>query len=159
MGVTPFAEKHQKSRLIEYRLKAEGFEEQICVGTLDPRRALIWQVFLKPKEKATPPTDEVYWGEVIHKENIVRFSRKGGAWKDVEVGLKLMVGDRIQTGENSRVGISKQGSTLRLHELTTFEVTGDAKLRLESGKTFFFHREKLPELKIETPAANGVLKG
>jgi tetratricopeptide (TPR) repeat protein len=56
-------------------------------------------------------------------------------------------------------------SVLRVDELTTTEIlppktaADTAKLSVEQGSTYFFSREKAREVKLETPTANGAIRG
>ena len=56
-------------------------------------------------------------------------------------------------------------SVLRVDELTTTEIlppktaADKATLSVEQGSTYFFSREKGREVKLETPSANGAIRG
>ena len=56
-------------------------------------------------------------------------------------------------------------SILRMDELTTIEVTPPSTasntpgLNIKDGATYFFSREKSREIRVETPAVNGAIRG
>ena len=72
----------------------------------------------------------------------------------------------MRTGEDSRAAIRMTDlSVLRVDELTTIEITPPSStsdkpgLNVKDGATYFFSREKSREMRIETPAANGAMRG
>ena len=103
---------------------------------------------------------------LLEKINIVDFSKPAGTWSGAIVGQSLAVHDRLRTGEESRAA-AKLGdaSVLRLDELTTIEIlppkeaSEKATLDINQGSTYFFSREKAREITIQTPAANGAIRG
>ncbi len=104
--------------------------------------------------------------ELIEKENIVDAQKPGTGWLAADLGLKLLFRDKVRTGELSRAAIRFNDlTTLRLDEFTTAEITppsrgaGSPSLNLEQGGAYFFSRERTPEVRISTPAANGALRG
>jgi tetratricopeptide (TPR) repeat protein len=105
--------------------------------------------------------------ELLSKENIVNVATKGGAaWTAATVGQSLAIGDKVRTGEDSRATVRMTDlSILRIGELTTSEITAPATasdkpgLNVKEGTTYFFSREKSREMRIETPAANGAIRG
>jgi tetratricopeptide (TPR) repeat protein len=105
--------------------------------------------------------------ELLTKENIVNVATKGGAaWTAATVGQSLAIGDKVRTGEDSRATVRMTDlSILRIGELTTSEITAPATasdkpgLNVKEGTTYFFSREKSREMRIETPAANGAIRG
>jgi tetratricopeptide (TPR) repeat protein len=103
---------------------------------------------------------------VLSKENIVDAAKTGGPWAPATVGQSLVIRDRLRTGEDSRAAIRLTDlSVLRVDELTTIEITPPANksdepsLNVKEGATYFFSREKSREMRIETPAANGAIRG
>jgi tetratricopeptide (TPR) repeat protein len=105
--------------------------------------------------------------ELLSKENIVDVTVKGGAaWNAATVGQVLAIGDKVRTGEDSRATVRMTDlSILRIGELTTSEITppatatGKPGLNVQEGTSYFFSREKSREMRIETPAANGAIRG
>ena len=90
----------------------------------------------------------------------------GGSWTSATVGQALAVHDRLRTGEDSRAAVRMTDlSVLRIDELTTIEITPPSSasdkpsLNLKEGTTYFFSREKSRETRVETPAANGAVRG
>jgi hypothetical protein len=78
----------------------------------------------------------------------------------------LSIGDRLRTGEESRAKVRmNDGSVLELDELTTIEIKPakeagtSATLKVPSGAAYFFSRGKSREVAIETPSANGAIRG
>ncbi|MDQ6912373.1 MAG: FecR family protein [Verrucomicrobiota bacterium] len=103
---------------------------------------------------------------LISKDNRVDVARAGGGWSVASVGQKLNVGDQLRTGEDSRATVRmSDGSVLQLDELTTIEIKSptaaesNATLNMPKGSAFFFSRGKSREVRIETPAANGAIRG
>ena len=90
----------------------------------------------------------------------------GGSWTSATVGQPLAVNDRLRTGEDSRAAVRLTDlSVLRMDELTTITIgppttAGDKPaLNVKEGTTYFFSREKSREIRVETPAANGAIRG
>ncbi len=103
---------------------------------------------------------------LLSKENIVDLSAAGGGWTSATVGQPLAVRDKVRTGEDSRAAVRMTDlSVLRIDELTTIEITPPSStsdkpgLSVKDGATYFFSREKSREMRIETPAANGAMRG
>jgi tetratricopeptide (TPR) repeat protein len=104
--------------------------------------------------------------ELISKENSVDGSRPPGEWRSATVGQELIVHDRLRTGEDSRAAVQFGDlSVLRIDELTEEEIlppqVASAKptLDLKQGSAYFFSREKSREIHVQTPAANGAIRG
>ncbi len=104
--------------------------------------------------------------ELLTKENVVDAASKGGGWQPASVGQSLAIRDRLRTGEDSRAAVQMTDlSVLRMDELTTIEITPPSAvsdkpgLNVKDGATYFFSREKSREMRIETPAANGAMRG
>ena len=90
----------------------------------------------------------------------------GGSWKSAVVGQALATHDRLRTGEDSRAAVRLTDlSVLRIDELTNIEImppstTSDKPgLNVKEGATYFFSREKSREIRVETPAVNGAMRG
>jgi tetratricopeptide (TPR) repeat protein len=103
---------------------------------------------------------------LLSKENVVDAASGGGSWTSATVGQPLAIHDRLRTGEDSRAAVRMTDlSVLRIDELTTLTIeppsTASDKpgLNLKEGTTYFFSREKSREMRVETPAANGAMRG
>ena len=103
---------------------------------------------------------------LLSKENVVDAASGGGSWAPATVGQALAVNDRLRTGEDSRAAVRMTDlSVLRMDELTTITIgppatAGDKpSLNVKEGTTYFFSREKSREIRVETPAANGAIRG
>jgi len=104
--------------------------------------------------------------ELLSKENVVDAAKSSSSWTPAAVGQPLSVHDRLRTGEDSRAAVRMTDlSVLRMDELTTIEITPPSTasdkpgLNMKDGATYFFSREKSREMRIETPAANGAMRG
>ena len=120
--------------------------------------------WLNPIGAQTPqnPAD----ASLLSKENVVDAASGGGAWTSATVGQPLVVNDRVRTGEDSRAAVRMADlSVLRMDELTTITIgpptaVGDKpSLNVKEGTTYFFSREKSREVRVETPSANGAIRG
>ena len=103
---------------------------------------------------------------LVIKENIVDVALHGAAWSDAIVGQTLAIHDRIRTGEDSRATVRLSDLTvLRMDENSEDEIEspqvagGKATLNIQQGSTYFFSREKSREFRVQTPAANGAIRG
>jgi tetratricopeptide (TPR) repeat protein len=104
--------------------------------------------------------------ELISKENTVDSSRPPGEWRTATVGQELIVHDRLRTGEDSRAAVQfGDSSVLRIDELTEEEIlppqvaSTKPTMDLKQGSAYFFSREKSREIRVQTPAANGAIRG
>lgn len=104
--------------------------------------------------------------EVIEKENVVEVAPGAATWAAANVGQQLKTYDKVRTGDDSRAAIRLSDATIqRVDELTTTAVRppkgaeGKPTVAVEQGKTFFYSREKAREINVETPAANGAIRG
>jgi hypothetical protein len=102
---------------------------------------------------------------LLGKENVVSVARGSGGWTAASVGQTLEVGDRLRTGEESRARVRlEDGSVLQLDELTTIQIKPPqtaatrATLSVPEGAAFFFSRGR-SQVGIETPSANGAIRG
>ena len=103
---------------------------------------------------------------LLGKDNTVDVAREGGSWTGANVGQSLGIGDRLRTGEESRASVRmSDGSVLQLDELTTIEIKAPkeaaerATINLPKGAAYFFNRGNSREVGIETPSANGAIRG
>jgi len=99
-------------------------------------------------------------------ENIVDIAQRNAAWAPAAAGQTLNVRERLRTGEDSRATVRLTDlSVLRMDELTETEIlapregSAKPKLSLKQGSTYFFSREAAGEVQLETPAANGAIRG
>ncbi|HEX8310384.1 MAG TPA: FecR domain-containing protein, partial [Chthoniobacteraceae bacterium] len=113
------------------------------------------------------------WGQepaagaaLIEAENDVTTRRGGTAWQKGEPTSPLAVGDKVKTGKRSRAAVRLTDlSVMRMDQLTVFEVgaaaaqTGQSSIDIQQGGAYIFSRERGPEMRINTPAANGALRG
>jgi ferric-dicitrate binding protein FerR (iron transport regulator) len=104
--------------------------------------------------------------ELLSKENSVDTTGPAAAWRPASVGQKLIWHDRLRTGEDSRAAVRmSDSSVLRIDELTETEIlppqVASAKptVDLKQGSAYFFSREKAREIHVQTPAANGAIRG
>lgn len=103
---------------------------------------------------------------LLSKENVVDAASGGGSWTSATVGQALAINDRLRTGEDSRAAVRMTDlSVLRMDELTTITIESPTtasdkpSLSVKEGTTYFFSREKSREIRVETPAANGAIRG
>ena len=103
---------------------------------------------------------------VVEMEKTVEAQAKGGAWKPATLGLELGTDAKLRTGEFSRASMRLSDlTTMRLDELTTIEISQaiaagkPGALGVKSGGLYFLNRGGAQEMKIQTAAANGALKG
>ena len=111
-------------------------------------------------------TDHKDAAVLISKENSVDSSRPPAEWRPASVGQELIVHDRLRTGEDSRAAVQfGDSSVLRIDELTDEEIlppqvaSSKPTLNLKQGSAYFFSREKAREIHVQTPAANGAIRG
>lgn len=100
------------------------------------------------------------------KDNRVEVASGGGVWSAAAAGRELQIGDRLKTGEDSRATVRmSDGSVLQLDELTTIEIKAPkvagsgATLSVPGGAAFFSNSGSSREVQIETPSANGAIRG
>jgi len=103
---------------------------------------------------------------LISKENLVDSSRPPAEWRSATVSQELITHDRLRTGEDSRAAVRFGDSTvLRIDELTEEEILppqvsgSKPTMDLKQGSYYFFSREKSREIHVQTPAANGAIRG
>jgi tetratricopeptide (TPR) repeat protein len=129
-------------------------------------RALIRIIVIAFLTAAAPAQTAERAAELIEIENEVEMQLRPKPWARGVAGTPLSIRDGVRTGEFSRAAVRLgDRGVMRLDELTTFEVTppseGAAKpgIDLKQGGAYFFSRERTPEIRIATPAANGALRG
>lgn len=103
---------------------------------------------------------------LVSKDNRVEVAKGSGGWASASAGQPLVSGDRVRTGEDSRASLRlSDGSVLQLDELTTVEIkpssdaSSSATLSVPQGAAFFFSRGASREVRVETPSANGAIRG
>ena len=103
---------------------------------------------------------------LIGKDNHVEVAPANGAWSAASTGQRIQTGGRLKTGEESRATVRMgDGSVLQLDELTTIEikppkvVSATATLSIANGAAYFFNRGQSREVSLETPSANGAIRG
>ncbi len=115
------------------------------------------------------PVPEIKPADIVTGiEGIVEIKPPDGAWSRVSPGQVISPGDRIRTGEHSRVSIQySDKSVVRVGQSTIFEMTPQTaagagekgELKLEKGSLYFFGREKPRDVKIRTSAATATISG
>lgn len=103
---------------------------------------------------------------LVSKDNRVEIARGAGGWASASAGQSLSVGDRLKTGEESRATVRlNDGSVLQMDEFTTIEIkppkvaSASATLSIPGGAAFFSNDGGSREVQIETPSANGAIRG
>ena len=103
---------------------------------------------------------------LVSKSNRVEVAKANGAWSAASAGQALGFGERLKTGEESRAVVRMaDGSVLELDELTTIEIkppqssSSAATLNVPTGAAYFFNRRGSREVRVETPSANGAIRG
>ena len=126
----------------------------LCLGTASARIA------------TAEDASDANAAEIISKENLVDSLKPPDVWQPATVGQKLASHDRLRTGEDSRTAVRLSDfSILRLDELTEAEIlpppsaTTKPTVDLKQGTAYFFSREKSREINVQTPAANGTIRG
>ena len=108
------------------------------------------------RRKSMPATGQIFWGEILEVENLVRISPDGKTWRTAGVGIQISKGDWIRTGEHSRATIKSSDRTMiRIDELTTLSPKKDG-IEIHDGKIHFFERKRM---KIITPSVSGEIGG
>ena len=104
--------------------------------------------------------------EILTAENEVEAARPSGPWAPATVGQPLATRDRLRTGEDSRAAVRLADATvLRVDELTETEIlpaqqaSDKPTLNVKQGGAYFFSREKSREVNVQTPSANGAIRG
>ena len=125
--------------------------------------ASLLSAFASGKAWAQAPVSNT---EILSVENVVDVSKSTGSWSSAAAGQTLVVRDRLRTGEESRAAVRlADASILRVDELTETEIlppretAAKPTLNLKQGAAYFFSRENAQEVRVQTPAANGAIRG
>ena len=166
----PGGQARNIDQLIEYLPALEEAPRAQLRATTIGRFAILFVVlFLGMSFSRTASAGEASHkagAELISKENTVDSSRPPGEWRTATIGQELIVHDRLRTGEDSRAAVQfGDSSIVRIDELTEEEIlppqTASTKptMDLKQGSAYFFSREKSREIRVQTPAANGSIRG
>lgn len=127
--------------------------------------ATVWAAFFVLSPARAQAAENGEGAALLSKENVVEI-KGGGSWAPATVGQSLSIHDQVRTGEDSRAAVRLTDlSVYRMDELSKIEITPPATandkpgLNIKEGTTYFFSREKSREMRIETPAANGAIRG
>ena len=144
----------------------QPFPEVITISRLTSFLTVLVLGMLSIRMACAEETSNKGEAKLISKENSVDSSRPPGEWRSASVGQELIVHDRLRTGEDSRAAVEfGDASVLRIDELTEEEIlppqvaTAKPTLNLKQGSAYFFSREKSREIQVQTPAANGAIRG
>ncbi|MEP6810693.1 MAG: FecR family protein [Chthoniobacterales bacterium] len=103
---------------------------------------------------------------LVNLDNRVEVSAGKGAFAPANAGQALNIGDRLKTAEDSRATVRMaDGSVLQLDELTTIEIKppnsagAGPTINIPGGAAFFSNGGGGREVGIETPSANGAIRG
>src|SRR5947207_2431712 len=166
----PGGQARNIDQLIEYLPALEEAPRAQLRATTIGRFAILFVVlFLGMSFSRTASAGEAIHkagAELISKENTVDSSRPPGEWRTATIGQELIVHDRLRTGEDSRAAVQfGDSSILRIDELTEEEIlppqvaSTKPTMDLKQGTAYFFSREKSREIHVQTPAANGAIRG
>lgn len=116
---------------------------------------------------ALPLTVQGQEAKVIEKEGRVVVTKAGRQPSPAQIGMGLVARDRLGTGDASRAVLKMSEKwSARIDEQTDIEITPAAfrakdkeALKLALGGAFIYSREAEGEVKVETPYANGALRG
>ena len=143
-----------------------SYQGAITIGRLTTLFAVLFLQLSSSQITTAEDTSHKDAATLISKENLVDGSRPPGEWRSATLGQELIAHDRLRTGEDSRAAVRFGDSTvLRIDELTEEEIlppqVAGAKptLDLKQGSAYFFSREKSREIQVQTPAANGAIRG
>jgi tetratricopeptide (TPR) repeat protein len=147
-------------------LGRQSFEGVITISRLASFLAVLFLGLSSSRIAIAKDTSQTDSATLISKENLVDTSRPPAEWRSATVGQELIAHDRLRTGEDSRAAVRFGDSTvLRIDELTEEEIlppqVAGAKptMDLKQGSAYFFSREKSREINVQTPAANGGIRG
>jgi tetratricopeptide (TPR) repeat protein len=104
---------------------------------------------------------------IVEIERSVEINRSGATvWDPAQTNLVVNAGDRIRTGEGSRVSLRwSDQSIVRINELSDLRIlpiTEKAKksgFSLWQGMLYFFHRDKPTDIDINTRTASAAVRG
>ena len=147
--------------------RRQGFSEAITISRLAILFAVLFLGMSSSRIASAEETSHKDRAELVSKENSVDSSRPPAEWRSATVGQQLIVHDRLRTGEDSRAAVQfGDSSVLRVDELTEEEIlpppqatSAKATMDLKQGSAYFFSREKSREIHVQTPAANGAIRG
>src|SRR5262249_27598777 len=141
------------------------------LSQLIPMRRLSWRmvgllcwsaVSFRVARAQTPEEGAV----ILTRENVVESAHPSAPWRPATVGQKLIVHERLRTGEDSRATYRLSDSTIgRMDELAEAEIlpprqaSDKPTVDVKQGTSFFFSREPSREMHVQTPAANGAIRG
>jgi len=147
-------------------LQRQSLGGAITISRLSSFFAILFLGMSSSRIASAEDTSHKESATLISKENSVDSSRPPAEWRSATVGQELIAHDRLRTGEDSRAAARFGDSTvLRIDELTEEEIlppqVASAKptLNLKQGSAYFFSREKSREIHVQTPAANGAIRG
>src|SRR5215470_4085632 len=143
-----------------------SFQASATIGRLTTLLVILFWQLSSSQITNAEDTSHQDGATLISKENLVDSSRPPAQWQSATVGQELITHDRLRTGEDSRAAVRFGDSTvLRIDELTEEEIlppqVAGAKptMDLKQGSAYFFSREKSREIHVQTPAANGAIRG
>jgi hypothetical protein len=143
-----------------------SFQAPTTINRLTTLFVILFLQLLSSRIATAEDTSHKDAATLISKENLVDSSRPPAEWRSATVGQELIAHDRLRTGEDSRAAVRFGDSTvLRVDELTEEEIlppqVAGAKptMDLKQGSVYFFSREKSREIHVQTPAANGTIRG
>ena len=147
--------------------RRQRFEGVITISRLASFSAVLFLGMSSSRIASAEEPSHKGGAELISKENSVDSSRPPAEWRPATVGQELIVHDRLRTGEDSRAAVQfGDSSILRMDELTEEEILPPAQVAgakptmdLKQGTAYFFSREKSREIHVQTPAANGAIRG
>jgi tetratricopeptide (TPR) repeat protein len=143
-----------------------SFQRATTIGRLTTLVAILFLQLSSSRITTAEDTGHKESATLISKENLVDSSRPPAQWRSATVGDELITHDRLRTGEDSRAAVRfGDSSILRIDELTEEEIlppqVASAKptMNLKQGAAYFFSREKSREIHVQTPSANGAIRG
>jgi tetratricopeptide (TPR) repeat protein len=143
-----------------------SFQAAATIGRLKTLFVILFLQLSSSQITTAEDTSHKDAATLISKENLVDSSRPPGTWRSATAGQELIAHDRLRTGEDSRAAVRFGDSTvLRIDELTEEEILPPQvagvkpTLDLKQGSAYFFSREKSREIHVQTPAANGAIRG
>src|SRR5262249_22757945 len=141
------------------------------LSQLIPMRRLSWRmvgllcwsaVSFRVARAQTPEEGAV----ILTRENVVESAHPSAPWRPATVGQKLIVHERLRTGEDSRATYRLSDSTIgRMDELAEAEIlpprqaSDKPTVDVKQGTSFFFSRAPSREMHVQAPAAKGGTRG
>src|SRR5256885_7270230 len=104
---------------------------------------------------------------ILMIEGSAEIMRSGASvWDDAHTGQNLYPGDRIRTGERSRITLRwSDQSIVHVNELSDLQIqpvsptTKKSGFSLWQGMLYFFHRDKPADLQVNTRTASAAVRG